>query len=533
MGIRQLHAVRITYLGHAGFCVEDDRTVVVMDPWFSNDGAFDAAWFQYPPNRHVAGFVTDRLADASKRRYLYLSHEHADHFDVGFLRSLPDLGCTVIAPCFRRAEFGEKLGELGFADVRQLSHRERVPLEHGFLQLYLDDSELNRDSALLVSMRGKAFFNMNDCKLFDRLDEVRDDAGSIDAFACQFSGATWHPVCYSYDEQRYAAIAKRKVFAKFESVARAIEKLEPKMYLPSAGPPCFLDPELYHRNFEDPTPFPSPEKVEWYLSRRLRRIATEVARIGPGATIEMEDVPRVSQTGSIVDDASRAQVLEAYAAEHRETFRSRDDVSLDAATALLVRLRDAFAGKLEYVSIADQVEVPMYFRLREHAEWAVRVDFPDRTATVVREESQGDFYDLTAPSWQVCRVLDGCLTWEEFALTFRVSIRRNPDVYQPILHAFLLMDAEDLQRWCEMVQTIANGRERISVRSGEHEYSVLRYCPHQGGDLSEGWIESGCIVCPRHHWRFDLARGGACTTNAASIDAVMIETPPGQSTHVA
>src|SRR5579862_4747824 len=123
-----------------------------MDPWFSDDGAFDAAWFQYPSNQHVAGFVTARLADASKRRYLYLSHEHADHFDIGFLQSLPDLGCTVIAPHFRRAEFGEKLRRLGFADLRELPHRERVPLENGFLQLYLDDSELNRDSSLLVSM---------------------------------------------------------------------------------------------------------------------------------------------------------------------------------------------------------------------------------------------------------------------------------------------------------------------------------------------------------------------------------------------
>jgi UDP-MurNAc hydroxylase len=503
-----------------------------MDPWFSQDGAFDAAWFQYPSNRHMVGFVNARLADASKRRYLYVSHEHADHFDVGFLQSLPDRNYTVIAPHFRRAGFAEQLERLGFAEVRSLSHRARVPLENGFLQLYLDDSELNRDSALLVSLHGKTFFNMNDCKLFDRLDEVRDDAGSIDAFACQFSGANWHPLCYSYDPQRYAAIAKRKVFAKFESVARAIEKLEPKMYLPSAGPPCFLDPELYRLNFEDPTPFPSSEKVAWYLSRRLRRVATEVALVGPGGTIEMGDAPRVSQVGSIVDEASRARTLSEYAAEHRDAF-SRDSVSPEEAAGVLVRLRDTFAEKLGCVSIADQVDVPLYFRLREHSEWAVRVDFPNHTATVVREESQGNFYELTAPSWQVGRVLDGYLTWEEFSLTFRVSIRRNPDVYQPIVHAFLLMDAEDLTRWCEMVQAIANDRERISVRSGEHEYSVLRYCPHQGGDLSEGWIEGGCIVCPRHHWRFDLARGGACTTNAASIDAVMIETPPAESTHVA
>ena len=105
--------------------------------------------------------------------------------------------------------------------------------------------------------------------------------------------------------------------------------------------------------------------------RRESRVVSQAAdcagsrRRSPASAPEprsrREDVPRVSQTGSIVDDASRARVLEAYAAEHLETFRSRDDVSLDEAAAVLVRLRDAFAEKLEYVSIADQVEIPMFF----------------------------------------------------------------------------------------------------------------------------------------------------------------------------
>ena len=32
-------------------------------------------------------------------------------------------------------------------------------------------------------------------------------------------------------------------------------------------------------------------------------------------------------------------------------------------------------------------------------------------------------------------------------------------------------------------------------------------CPHAGGSLSGGHVESGCAVCPWHHWAFDLGTG--------------------------
>jgi UDP-MurNAc hydroxylase len=42
------------------------------------------------------------------------------------------------------------------------------------------------------------------------------------------------------------------------------------------------------------------------------------------------------------------------------------------------------------------------------------------------------------------------LTWEEFSfsLTFWVVLKREPDVYDPVLHAFIVMEAEDIGRYC-------------------------------------------------------------------------------------
>ena len=45
--------MNITYLGHAGLKIETRRATVVIDPWLSPEGAFQASWFQYPDNHHL------------------------------------------------------------------------------------------------------------------------------------------------------------------------------------------------------------------------------------------------------------------------------------------------------------------------------------------------------------------------------------------------------------------------------------------------------------------------------------------------
>lgn len=32
-------------------------------------------------------------------------------------------------------------------------------------------------------------------------------------------------------------------------------------------------------------------------------------------------------------------------------------------------------------------------------------------------------------------------------------------------------------------------------------------CPHAGASLSGGFVEGGCVICPRHAWHFNLTTG--------------------------
>lgn len=47
------------------------------------------------------------------------------------------------------------------------------------------------------------------------------------------------------------------------------------------------------------------------------------------------------------------------------------------------------------------------------------------------------------------------------------------------------------------------------VRTGGTLHAVHDVCTHQYALLSDGYVEDGCIECPLHQGRFDLATGAA------------------------
>jgi ferredoxin-nitrite reductase len=56
------------------------------------------------------------------------------------------------------------------------------------------------------------------------------------------------------------------------------------------------------------------------------------------------------------------------------------------------------------------------------------------------------------------------------------------------------------------------GDEMAVFKSNGKLYGVQNICPHEGGQLCNGWIDGGEVVCPLHGYKFDL-KTGACSTN--------------------
>ena len=524
--------MRITFLGHAGFLVETPETIVVTDPWLSPDGAFDSSWFQYPRNHHLAALVQEKLADASRERFVYISHEHKDHLDWGFLRSLNCRDFTIVVADFRRTHIKDKFAEYSCKRVIACSEGEAVPIPGGHLKVYLDDSELNRDSGVLIRASGATFLNLNDCRIVDALPMIAREDGPIDAFAFQFSGAGWHPTCYAYPRDVYAEIARKKVRAKFAGVLHAIKTVHPRVYISSAGPPCFLDPTLQRLNFEPVNIFPRAPAVLKFLGERLRGTGIGLPDMMPGDVLDVESGEIVEQSTQRVDEESHDEYVRSYASLYESFFaeRRRDHDAWFRGggdgrdTQLLDRLGDALRVKLDELTLHERVQTPLYFRLDDAPKRLLRVDFPSREIEIASTIGQGSHYTIGAPSWEVARVLDGHVTWDDFSLTFRMRLDREPDVYQTLVQGFLRLEPEDMNWFCAKLLNIESNQERIVVEANGTRYAVNRYCPHQGGDLTYAWVEEGrYLTCPRHQWQFDLENGGESRRNNGSIHAVCLD----------
>lgn len=58
-----------------------------------------------------------------------------------------------------------------------------------------------------------------------------------------------------------------------------------------------------------------------------------------------------------------------------------------------------------------------------------------------------------------------------------------------------------------MYEIVAVEDRTITIRDGSRRFKMSRYCPHEAGDLSLGYIEGHTLHCPMHCLAIDLRTG--------------------------
>lgn len=520
--------MKITYLGHAGFYVETKCSVILMDPWLSPFGAFDSSWFQYPKNSDMADAVREQFESSPKDKYIYISHEHKDHFDLPFLKKIKNRQFKFILANFHRSIVKEQLIAHNYAcdGIVSLDYDEEYRIKDGFIRLFILDGELDCDSVILVKSDSGCFLNSNDCKLHDKFEKITKQYGPIDVFAGQFSGAIWHPVCYDMPLEDYQKVSLKKKMMKFATVSKSIQIINPAVYLPSAGPPCFLDPMLFHINFEKINIFPRAAEFLHYLDKHCKAQNTAWPKIMPGDILDVESRQFIHLTEKRVADSEFESYVKAYAKEYQAYFQERVlEHAKISPEAVFIALRQDLELKMQHLTLVNvEVNRLLYWRISDYPETMYCIDFTHKTITTTTHIDDPDnFWLVEAPAWQVQKVLSNEMNWPDFVLTFRVKLTRKPDLYDVITHGFIALDACEMERFSELVAHYhANNKERTIIEYDGKRYSILRWCPHMGGDLRAGWLENGSWVCPRHQWHFDICNQGHCLTSTDTINAICL-----------
>jgi len=59
----------------------------------------------------------------------------------------------------------------------------------------------------------------------------------------------------------------------------------------------------------------------------------------------------------------------------------------------------------------------------------------------------------------------------------------------------------------DVIPVAIDGVDLVVGLDGDRYFAMQRRCVHRGGDLSEGIVSRGHVICPNHGWRFSTATG--------------------------
>jgi UDP-MurNAc hydroxylase len=501
--------MRATSLGHAGILIETRSGSIVCDPWF--EPAFLGSWFVFPRNDRLTPGLLARIERAD---YLYVSHLHGDHFDASWLGAHLRRDITVLLPGYPTHEMEQHMRSLGFDTFVHTVDGQEIDLNGLRVAIHVETSIADgpgADSALVVSDGETRLVNQNDCHP-NELATLRRH-GPVDLHWLQYSGAIWYPMVYAHTPTRMRELVDAKIASQSSRALRYVNAIGARAVVPSAGPPCFLDPELFHLNHitgEEPSIFLDQisflERLTAAGRHGLLAIPGTTIEVTPGAIVAAHPVPDADVAAIF---AAKKAYLHAYQADWLPWLQ-KHKAGWHAPTPGLLETLRAWWEPLLAIAPTLRTAVGGACLLRI-GNLDVIVDFLGGEVRRFAGEEVSFRFDIERPLVETV-VADRAVDWSNaLFLSLRFRAWRAGAFNEYLFWFFKSLSVERMRR------AESEARGRLDPPDGHEEielggYVVERACPHRRADLSVfGRIEGDVLVCAMHGWRFDL-RTGTCLT---------------------
>lgn len=499
-----------TSIGHAGILIETRFGSIVCDPWFRP--AFFGSWFVFPRNDQLPDELIHRIHTAD---YLYISHLHGDHFDEEFLATHIDRNVTVLLPGYPTHELERRIRALGFTKFIRTVHGEEIDLGGLSVAIHVETSITDGpggDSALVVSDGETRLVNQNDCRTTD-LDDLRRH-GRIDLHWLQYSGAIWYPMVYSEPPDRMRELVDAKVESQFSRAMKYVEALDAAAVVPSAGPPCFLDPALFHLNVINGDELSIFADQSQFLDR-LSAAGRRGLLVIPGSTIE-SDGSGSTLTHPLPDADVEAIFADkgAYLRRYQSDWLPWLEQLHQAWKPPTVDLISTIAAWWEpLLALAPTLRAAVGAScLIKSGDVDLLIDFVGGNVRPHQGEPYRYRFEIQRELIETV-VAARAVDWSNaLFLSCRFTAWRDGPFNEYLYNFFKSLSVERIRR------AESEARRKLDPPDATEEiemggYVFERACPHRQADLSVfGEIEDGVLICTLHGWRFDLETGKCLTS---------------------
>jgi UDP-MurNAc hydroxylase len=324
----------------------------------------------------------------------------------------------------------------------------------------------------------------------------------------QFSGATFHPTSYVYPQDELLKLCRFRRATKERRVLEAADRLGARFYIPSAGPPCFLDEELFHLNRNEATIFPGYDEFERFASKWRKGKNVPFRTLAPGDSVELPS-GELQRASDLVERALSLDYIRDYQARRREALAGELERFRRPIGRIVDDAKEHFQELLERVpELCDLAGAALRVHLTGPGGGDLVVDLAAHRVDGEVSSKARQVFDLELSTFWMRAIVDKLISWEDFLLSFRFRVSREPDYHNEALIAFLII--EPPERRHEFVlhrHRMEEQSERVRRELDGEVIEYDRFCPHNGEDLVEAQISKGVLVCPRHGWQFSLEDG--------------------------
>jgi len=493
---------------------------ILCDPWVNP--AYFASWFPFPDNSQLDW---EALGDCD---YLYVSHLHRDHFDAAHLKRFVSKKATVLLPEFPTSQLEDELRDLGFTHFLKTVSDEVHELDGGLkimIQALISptDGPIG-DSSLWVEYDGLRLLNQNDARPTDLSRFAR--LGHVHAHMLQFSGAIWYPMVYELPHSAKTAFGKQKRDRQFDRTFRYIDDLNASWVFPIAGPPCFLDDELWRFNdiFGDEGNI-FPDQSEFI--KEYPKDNGVILLPGSKARLSTQDCHTEHPTDVDAFFEQKEAHLKAYQERQRAVIEAEKVGWSHPEIDVLAGLKAQIDPLLdESVYLAKGVGGPVRFDLTDPSGEIIEsilIDFPGKEVRHAADEKvRYRFKTERRLIEHLLYVGEG--DWvNSLFLSCRFSAARIGQ-YNEFVYAFFKCLSEERLQYAEgWYESQRPDAEDITVGG----WTFQRRCAHLKADLTRfGIVEGSTLTCQLHGWRWDLASGRCLTSVGHELRSKPASPPP-------
>ncbi len=329
---------------------------------------------------------------------------------------------------------------------------------------------------------------------------------------------------YLYPEKMKEALGRKKRENELARALRFSKEIGATNIFPHAGPPCFLDDELWQFNdfdrdpintFPDQTVFLEMLQAEGFASGHLMIPGSVATLTKDSVTVEHD---RSDDEVSVIFTEKRAY-LEDYKARKQHLIDAEKASWPRGQVEILPALKEWFEPLMDKADLTCAgINGLVVLDLGERG--GIVIDYHTRRVYEWHGE-EWDYYFKVDPALIESLIVNHIEDWiNTLFLSCRFEAQRKGAYNEYVYNWFKCLTMERLQ-YAEGYYAEKASDQTLWETEG---YRIQRRCPHLKADLTRfAHIEDGVLTCTLHGWQFELETGRCLTSDDRRLYTQRIE----------